>query len=395
MDRRALVVAVVATLVLALALTLTLSQPPLKVEFYFPHYYNPTFKAQTNEQVIISKGYKGRGSYYGAVYITNTGTTPIEGLTVEVYVPKEEGFEVLRPPRGGKVSEDKSYFTYTIKTLSPGKTVRVYFSARVPETYVQKVVTFKVVIKDAEGKVIFEEEYKRPFIPPPALSYALLLLANVVVLGTMFYLIKKGKLYGKSFKTKDIIYTAIFGVLLVIWVQVIGRSLGFFALTNRLPIPYVNYAIGDIGYATLFVLGVLLVRKPGVATLMLLVYDIVSEIFWYGINPLWWLYPIAEGVPVDLYLAFINRVLAAKKGVEPSAVRPTGTFGAIDAAIIGGLRPLFAWLTLYYVFFPYLNHFYTTSIVVFLHTTTITIFNMLFGALIAYPLYRVLEKIVP
>ena len=387
--------AFVAVVLLVLAASFALSQPPLKVEFYFPHYYNPTFRAQTNEQVIISKGYKGRGSYYGAVYITNEGGSTVENIVVEVHVPKAEGFEVLRPPKGGEVSEDKSHFTYTVKSIAPGKTVRVYFSVKVPETYVQKVVTFKVVIKDAAGNVIYEKEEKRAFIPPPALSYALLLTANVVVLGAMFYLIKKGKLYGKSFKTKDIIYTAIFGVLLVIWVQVIGRSLGFFALTNRLPIPYINYAIGDIGYATLFVLGVLLVRKPGVATLMLLIYDIVSEIFWYGINPLWWLYPIAEGVPVDLYLAFINRVLALKKGEEPSAVRPTGLFGAIDAAIIGGLRPLFAWTTLYYVFFPYLNHYYTTSIVVFLHTTTITVFNMIFGAFIAYPLYKVLEKIVP
>ena len=385
----------IAAVILVLAASLALSQPPLKVEFYFPHYYNPTFKAQTNEQVIISKGYKGRGSYYGAVYITNEGGTPVENIVVEVHVPKAEGFEVLRPPKGGKVSEDKSYFTYAVKSVAPGKTVRVYFSAKVPETYIQKVVTFKVVIKDTAGNVIYEKEERRAFIPPPALSYALLLAANVVVLGAMFYLVKKGKLYGRSFKTKDIIYTAIFGVLLVIWVQVIGRSLGFFALTNRLPIPYVNYAIGDIGYATLFVLGVLLVRKPGVATLMLLIYDIVSEIFWYGINPLWWLYPVAEGVPVDLYLAFINRVLALKRGEEPGTVRPAGLFGAIDAAIIGGLRPLFAWTTLYYVFFPYLNHYYTTSIVVFLHTTTITVFNMIFGAFIAYPLYKVLEKIVP
>ena len=391
--RKALALLVLA--VLALSIALSLSQPQIKVEFYFPHYFNPTFKAQTNEQIIISKGYKGRGYNYGAVYVTNEGSSPIENLVVEVHVPKDKGFEILRPPRGGEVSEDKSYFTYTIKKLDPGKTYRVYFSAKVPETLIQQVVEFQVIVKDASGNVIYSSTEKRAFIPPPAISYGILLVASIAVLGAMFYLIKKGKLYGKSFKTKDIIYTAIFGVLLVVWVQVIGRSLGFFALTNRLPIPYVNYAIGDIGYATIFVLGVLLVRKPGVATLMLLIYDIVSEIFWYGINPLWWLYPIAEGVPVDLYLAFINRVLAAKQGEEAGAVRPTGIFGAIDAAIIGGLRPLFAWLSLYYVFYPYLNHFYTTSVVVILHTTTITIFNMIFGALIAYPLYKVIEKVVP
>ena len=373
----------------------TQPQPQISVKFYFPHYYSSTFKAQTNEQIIISKGYKGYGSFWGSVYVTNTGSTEIRNLVVEVYVPVEEGFKILRAPKGAKVSSDKGSFTYTIYKLDPGKTRYISFKCSVPETYVQKVVTFKVVIKDSEGNVIYEEEYKRPFIPPPFISYAILLIANLVVIGIMFYLIKVGKLYGKAFKTKDLIYTTIFGVLLVIWVQVIGRSLGFFAITNRIPIPFVNYALGDVGYATLFVLGILLVRKPGVATLTLLIYDIVSEIFWYGINPLWWLYPIAEGVPVDLYLAFINRVLARKSGEEVTAVKPTGWFGFVDAAIIGALRPLFAWLSLYYVFYPYLNHFYTTAYVVFMHTSVITIFNAIYGAVLAYPIYKVIEKVVP
>lgn len=391
---KALIPALLVAL-LVIASSLALAQNQLKVEFYFPHYFSSTFKAQTNEQIIISGGYKGRGSYYGAVYITNTGTTSVENIVLEVHVPIEEGFEVLKAPKGGKVSEDKSYFTYTIKEIKPGATYRAYFSVKVPETYVQKIVTFKVIIKDANGNIIYSKEEKRPFVPKPFFIYVALLVVTLAVLGVMFYLIKKGKLYGKSFKTKDIIYTTIFGILLVIWVQVIGRSLGFFALTNRIPVPFINYALGDIGYATLFVLGVLLVRKPGVATLMLFIYDIVSEIFWYGINPLWWLYPIAEGVPVDLYLAAVNKFFAKKQGVEGETIRPTGIMGYIDAAIIGGLRPLFAWLTLYYVFFPYLNHYYTTTYVVIMHTSTLTIFNMIYGALIAYPLYRILERIVP
>ncbi len=386
--------AVALLLILPLALNAA-AQPQLKVQFYFPHYFNPTFKAQTNEQVIISGGYKGRGSNYGAVYVTNTGNQELKNLQLEVCVPKQDGFEVLRPPRGGKTSPDKACFTVTINSLKPGQTYRASFKVKVPTTYTQKIVEFKVTIKDAQGNVIFQQTYRRPFVPTPFYIYLVLLVVTLIILGIMFYLISKGKLYGKSFKTKDIIYTTIFAILLVAWVQIIGRMLGFFALTNRVPIPFVNYALGDIGYATIFVLGVLLVRKPGVATLMLLIYDIVSELLFYGLDPRWWLYPLAEGIPVDLYLAFANKVFAKKYATETGVVMLKGWIGYIDAAIIGGLRALFAWLSLYYVFYPYLSHFYTTTYVVFMHTGTITIFNMIYGALIAYPLYRVLVDIIP
>lgn len=396
MMRSKALISLVAALAILLAVSaIVAAQPQLKVEFYFPHYFNPTFKAQTNEQVIVSGGYKGRGSQYGAVYVTNTGSETLKNLQLEVCVPKQDGFEVLRPPRGGKVSDDKACFTVTIKELDPGQTYRASFKVKVPTTTVQKIVEFKVTVKDSQGNVLFQQTYRRPFVPTPFYIYAALLVVTVVVLGIMFYLISKGKLYGKSFKTKDIIYTTIFAILLVAWVQIIGRMLGFFALTNRIPLPFVNYALGDIGFATLFVLGVLLVRKPGVATLMLLIYDIVSELLFYGLDPRWWLYPLAEGIPVDLYLAFANKVFASKFGTETGTIMLKGIWGYIDAAIIGGLRALFAWLSLYYVFYPFLSHFYTTTYVVFMHTATITIFNMIYGALIAYPLYRVLVDIIP
>ena len=387
--------ALFSVLILTLALFNVSAQPQVSVEFYFPHYYNPTFKAQTNEQVIISKGYRGRGYFWGSVYITNTGAEPVENLVLEVYAPEEEGFKILTPPKGGEVGEDSKMFSYTISKLDPGKRIYASFKCAVPETLTSKIVTFKVVVKTADGTVIYESEEKRPFIPPPFMIYAATFIVSIVVILIAFYLISKGKLYGKSFKTKDLIYTTIFGVLLVIWVQIIGRSLGFFAMTNKIPIPFVNYALGDVGYATIFVLGVLLIRKPGVATLMHIVYQFVSQLFWYGLDARWMLYSIVEGVPVDLYLAFVNRMLALKAGGEVTAIRPTGIFGYIDAAITGALRALFAWISLYYVFFPYLNHYYTTTYVVFMHTTTITVFNAIYGAVLAYPLFRILEKLVP
>ncbi len=370
-----------------------LAQPSLSVEFYFPHYYNPTFRAQTNEQIIISKGFRGRGNFYGSIYITNEGGSKVSNLTLEVKVPIEEGFKVLRGPKGANISEDKSSFTYVIKSIDPGKTFRVSFQVAVPETLVSKVVSFFVVIKDQEGNVIFQEEYKRPFVPEPFSVYLATLIVSIVVIGGAFYAIEKGLLFGQSFKTKDLIYTTIFGVLLVIWVQIIGRSLGFFSMTNRLPIPFVNYAIGDVGYATLFVLGVLIVRKPGVATFMHLIYQFVSQLFWYGFDIRWYLYSIVEALPVDIYLAISNKFFLGGEGF--AIPRPRGVWAVIDAAIIGGLRALFAWLSLYYVFYPYLNHFYTTTYVVFMHTSTITIFNMLFGIFLALPLFRVLERLIP
>ena len=365
----------------------------LKVEFYLPHYYNRTFRAQSNAQVIVSGGYKGYGSTYGALYITNTGKETLHGIIVEVHTPTQDGFKILSAPRNSKVSSDRSYFTYTIKSLAPGQTYRLYFKVSTPNTYVQKFIEFKVIIKDSNGNILYSSIERRPFIPPPFAIYAAILIVSLAVIGGMFYLIKIGKLYGKSFKTKDIIYTVIFSILLVIWVQIIGRSLGFFALTNRIPIPFVNYALGDVGFVTFFVLGVLLIRKPGVATLMLLIYDWISELFWYGLNPLWWLYPIAEGVPVDLYLAAANKVLE-KRQKGATYIKIGGIFGIIDTAIISALRPIFAWLSLYYVFFPYLNHFYTTTYVVAMHTTATTVFDIIYGVLIAYPIYKILEKII-
>ncbi len=370
------------------------AQPSIDVEFYFPHYYNTTFKAQTNEQVIISGGFRGQGSFWGAIYITNEGSEPIDLLTVKLEVPVEAGFKVLRPPRDGVASDDGSYFIANVTGLQPGDTKRLSFQLAVPETIEPKAVDFVLTIMDAEGNVVFQETYKRPFVPEPFMVYLGTLIVSVVAIGATFYAIEKGKLYGASFKTKDIIYSTIFGIFLTVWVQVIGRSLGFFAMTNRLPIPFVNYAIGDIGYATFFVLGVLIVRKPGVATFIQFVYQFTSQLMFYGFDIRWYVYALAQAVPVDMYLAISNKYFLSQ--AEGATIpRPKGIWAVIDAALIGGLRAFFAWISLYYVFYPYLNHFYTTSYVVYMHTITMTVFNMIYGAFVALPLFKVLERLIP
>jgi len=384
---------VIATLLLGSAPYLVSGQPDIEVEFYFPHYYSATFKAQTNEQVIISGGFRGQGNMWGAIYITNNGDEAATNLIVRLDVPIDEGFKVLRPPREGNASEDGAFFIAVLNQIPPGETVRLTFQLAVPETVTIKTVDFSLTIESDEG-VIYSEEFRRPFVPEPFTIYMATLVFSLVALGATFYAIERGMLYGAGFKTKDIIYSAIFGILLTVWVQIIGRSLGFFALTNRIPVPFVNFAIGDIGYATLFVLGVLIVRKPGVATMIQLVYQFSSQLIFYGFDVRWYAYSLAQAIPVDIYLAISNKYFAAK--AEGATIpRPTGIWAVIDAALIGGLRAFFAWITLYYVFYPFLNHFYTTSYVVIMHTSTMTIFNMLYGAVVALPLYRVLEKLIP
>jgi len=163
----------------------------------------------------------------------------------------------------------------------------------------------------------------------------------------------------KFYTDTDLITIALIGALQTVWVQIIGRQF-VFPILDRIPFSY-NFAVGDFPYILLLVIAIAIVRKPGAASLTLFVYNIISEIGWYGINPLWWAYPFAQGLPVDLYLLVRGRAIFTNKlsffkvtipEEEFVKIRELSGLRFIDGLIVGFLRGFFMQLSLYTVFFP-------------------------------------------
>lgn len=224
---------------------------------------------------------------------------------------------------------------------------------------------------------------------------------------------------------------AIIGAIQTVYVQIIGRQF-VFPVVDRVPGGFF-FAIGDLPYIFLLVSAVAITRKPGTVSLTLFVYNITSEIGWYGLNPLWWMYPFAQGLAADIYVLIRGRGIftsemtwfnwsTAKKGVAESkptvselpqaqedifleddfeitelkakdtlARKTTGIPGILDGAAIGFLRGFFMQLSLYVVFYPNLFHvFYDVgyfSIIV----VTWALGNAVAGA-VSVPVARVVDE---
>ena len=163
----------------------------------------------------------------------------------------------------------------------------------------------------------------------------------------------------RIYSTMDLVSMSIVGATMVVWVQIIGRQL-VFPVVDRIPFAF-NFAVADFPYILLLVTAIALVRKPGAASLTLFVYNIVSEIGWYGLNFLWWAYPFAQGLPVDLYLLIRGKGALTDKFTffklkiteeELESARSIPGLKYLDGLIIGFLRGFFMQSSLYLVFYP-------------------------------------------
>jgi len=256
---------------------------------------------------------------------------------------------------------DKARFE--IDGVAPGENWTLSYMVNVPSSVPSDVkLVMKVSIEQPKGSGDWKTwEKSIKIVPSPIFREWFAVGLSAAALGSLIVLGKKG--FFRFYLNVDLVSMAVLAAAQTVWVQIIGRQF-VFPVLNRVPMTY-NFAVGDFPYILLLITAALLVRKPGAVSLTLFVYNIVSEIGWYGLNPLWWPYPFMQGIPADLYMLFRGRGVFTEKFTffklratpeEMEAHRGFRFAPYIDGAVIGFLRGFFMQLTLYVIFYPNLFH---------------------------------------
>ncbi|HXP22046.1 MAG TPA: hypothetical protein VN840_20555 [Streptosporangiaceae bacterium] len=186
--------------------------------------------------------------------------------------------------------------------------------------------------------------------------------------------------------TRDVLVIAALAVLLEVYDNIIGDQF-LKPIINTIPGAEL-LQVHDLPYMFLFMVGVAMIRKPGVCTAMVFINFLLAQLlFGAGHWVLDWTDGLTQGVFCDLYLiARRGRVLAGGSRFWVMA---------IDGLILGVLRggPN-AFLT-DWVFDPYLNATYYTGLQVFQDTFWNALGNGVEAAISAALALRVAGSVLP
>jgi hypothetical protein len=165
---------------------------------------------------------------------------------------------------------------------------------------------------------------------PFALNIIALIVIWAICLGAIFFIWKRSKSMGSAgrWSTQDILVVAIMGVLLEVYDNLLGDQ---FITPIIQGIPFAHaFALNDLPYMFLLMVGVAMIRKPGAATAMVFLNFLLMQLLYGGSESgvLWWPYGLTQGIFIDLYIVLRGGRMFAKEGV--------GTFW--DGLAMGALR---------------------------------------------------------
>ncbi len=196
---------------------------------------------------------------------------------------------------------------------------------------------------------------------PFGLNVSVYVVVWIIVIAALFFIWRRGRALGfVRWTTQDILIVAMLGVLLEVYDNLIGDQF-ITPLINLIPFGHA-FALNDLPYMFLLMVGIAMVRKPGVATAMVFINFLLMQLFYSGngLNPLEWPYGLLQGVFVDLYFVLRgNRVFAHGgpqvliDGFFMGALRafPAVTFqSAIMSPLLSGETKTVAYILLYTVF---------------------------------------------
>jgi hypothetical protein len=168
---------------------------------------------------------------------------------------------------------------------------------------------------------------------PFAVNLTVYIVLVVLALIGLFVIWRRGRSAGFTMRwtTQDILILAIMGVLLEVYDNLIGDQF-ITPLLKLLPYPDIihDFAINDLPYMFLLMVGIALIRKPFVATAMVFLNFLLMQLLFPGdkSSVLWWPYGIYQGLLVDLYVVF--------RGTSLFEV-PNGR-AVLDGFIMGAVR---------------------------------------------------------
>jgi len=144
---------------------------------------------------------------------------------------------------------------------------------------------------------------------PFAVNLTVYIVLIVLALIGLFVIWRRGRSAGFTMRwtTQDILILAILGVLLEVYDNLIGDQF-ITPLFKLLPYPDIihDFAINDLPYMFLLMVGIALIRKPFVAVAMVFLNFLLMQLLFPGdkSSVLWWPYSIYQGLLVDLYIVF-------------------------------------------------------------------------------------------
>ncbi len=183
---------------------------------------------------------------------------------------------------------------------------------------------------------------------PFAVNLTVYIILVVIALGLLYFIFRRGRAasFVMRWTTQDILILAIIGVLLEVYDNLIGDQF-ITPIIKLLPAGDVlhDLALNDIPYMFLLMVGIALIRKPGVATALVFLNFLLMQLLYPGdkSSVLWWPYGIYQGVLVDVYIVLRGPHILAKAnwqavldGFVMGAVRAVPAV-TISSAIMGPL----------------------------------------------------------
>lgn len=204
-----------------------------------------------------------------------------------------------------------------------------------------------------------------------------IVLAALALLG-LYFIWRRGKSAGfvMRWTTQDILVLAIMGVLLEVYDNLIGDQF-ITPVLKLLPYPDIihDFAINDLPYMFLLMVGIALIRKPFVATAMVFLNFLLMQLLFPGdkSSALWWLYGVYQGLLVDIYIVLRGKTIFEKPNRQ----------AFIDGLVMGAVRAVPAVTISAAIMGPLLNGDTTTFGDIFLNGTLNWIGNGLEAALTA------------
>jgi hypothetical protein len=223
---------------------------------------------------------------------------------------------------------------------------------------------------------------------PTTVNLILYIILWIVALGGLAFVFVRGRTAGFNMRwtTQDILVLAVMGVLLEVYDNLIGDQF-ITPVLKLLPASDIihDLALNDIPYMFLLMVGIAIIRKPGVATALVFLNFLLMQLL-YGSDKssvLWWQYGIFQGLFVDMY--FVSRGKHIFEKADGRAI--------VDGLIMGALRAVPAVTISSALLGPFLVGDTTTFGDIFLNSSLNLVGNGLAAGLLSPLAIRVAQSI--
>ena len=243
----------------------------------------------------------------GQVVLTNTGDENLHNILVSVDVPLQMDIEI--PVQAMKnISADNNIVTARIGELGPGESISFIFSVKPPESIeFKKKGSFAISAsyEDSAGTHSTSYTHVVEVVPPPSWITYGTVLASICIILLAFLIAWKFNVL-EQFTTIDLVTIALLAGL-------IGVVFRWFWQTFNDLLGPLGGLLFTIPTAVLMIIALQIVRKPGTATLLFTVVELVALVVWGSNITVWMGWYMTEGIIVDILVLLFRKDYADRR----------------------------------------------------------------------------------